>query len=74
MKAKGGDKKDEEMKGVDDKSKTTTDTKPSPSSSPANVWQLLDRLLEAKTDANSTTNVEQNSALLKSYKAILEEQ
>ncbi|KAG2174754.1 hypothetical protein INT43_005812 [Umbelopsis isabellina] len=73
MKAKGGDKKDGEMKGVEEKSKTATDTKPLATSSPANVWQLIDRLLEANPDANNTANVEQNSALLKSYKTFLEE-
>ncbi|CAM0138744.1 nuclear pore complex subunit [Umbelopsis sp. WA50703] len=70
VKAKGGDKKDEETKGVDEKTKPSTDT----TSSPANVWQLLDRLLEAKSNANNVTSVEQNSALLKSSKVFLEEQ
>ncbi|KAG2175114.1 hypothetical protein INT44_007592 [Umbelopsis vinacea] len=44
-------------------------------SKPANAWQLIDRLLAAKTDAqNDPQQIQQNMALVKSSKAFLEEQ
>jgi hypothetical protein len=46
-----------------------------PDSKPANAWQLIDRLLAAKTDAqNDPQQIQQNIALVNSSKAFLEEQ
>lgn len=54
---------------------TTSQPATSPDSKPTNAWQLIDRLLAAKTDLqNDAQQIQQNMALVKSSKAFLEEQ
>ena len=56
-------------------SQQAKDSATSPDSKPANAWQLIDRLLAAKTDLqNDAQQIQQNMALVKSSKAFLEEQ
>jgi hypothetical protein len=56
-------------------SQQAKETATSPDSKPTNAWQLIDRLLAAKTDLqNDAQQIQQNMALVKSSKAFLEEQ
>lgn len=56
-------------------SQQANDSAISPDSKPTNAWQLIDRILAAKTDLqNDTQQIQQNMALVKSSKAFLEEQ
>jgi hypothetical protein len=58
-----------------DKSQQAKDSSSSPDSKPANVWQLIDRLLTAKSDSrNDPKQIQQNMELVKTSKAFLEEQ
>ncbi|KAH8548252.1 Nup93/Nic96-domain-containing protein [Umbelopsis sp. PMI_123] len=58
-----------------DKPQQAKDSSSSPDSKPANVWQLIDRLLAAKSDSrNDPKQIQQNMELVKTSKAFLEEQ
>jgi hypothetical protein len=65
---------------AEDKKVTDTNTTPSTQiitadENPTTVWQLLDRLLEAKTNlTNDHQQIQYNSTLVRSSKTFLEEQ